>query len=411
MQRCDVLIVGGGAAGLFCALRLADLGVSNYLLLERNDRVGKKLSATGNGQGNVSNIHMGPEHYFSQAEAPQLAKILRDFDEKCLAEYFASLGGILISDDVGRVYPASRQASSVTDLFRFALGGGDVFRLGEKVLSAERRQNGFVVRSEKEEYVARALVLACGGKASPHFGADGGGYALAKAFGHSVTPLAPAIVRLKTEPAAIRGLKGIRCDCNVVLVRPGKPGGKDSVFANTLTRGDVLFTENGVSGDAAFRLSSRVREGDELAINFLPGAGAEKIARLLAAKAERYPQMRAEDLLRGVVHSAVGRAALRRCNISPEERAEKIGAKLAQLAHSLTWYTLPVTGTDGFANAQVTRGGIPLSELNDCLMSRKTAGLFFAGEILDVDGECGGYNLQWAFSSAAAAAKGVAEWL
>ena len=181
------------------------------------------------------------------------------------------------------------------------------------------------------------------------------------------------------------------------------------MFADTAVRGDVLFTENGMSGDAIFRLSARVREGDELCLDFLPDFGTEEVVSLLKKKAEKNPQMRAEDMLRCVVHGAVGRAALRRCNIAPDSPAHDILPKLAYLAGMLTFYPVKVTGTEGFANAQVTKGGVPLSELDSELMSRKAEGLYFAGELLDIDGECGGYNLQWAFSSGAVVADAIAE--
>ena len=186
-------------------------------------------------------------------------------------------------------------------------------------------------------------------------------------------------------------------------------GKRRSCFADARTRGDVLFTDSGVSGDAIFRISAFVREGDELSINFLPDIGGADLIAALRAKAERYPQMCAEDLLRGIVHSSVGKAALRRCNIALGERAEDVVQKLPYLAGMLQFFTVKVTGTDGFANAQVTKGGVFMEELTERLESKKAKGLFIVGELCDVDGECGGYNLQWAFSSGACAADTIAE--
>lgn len=408
MENYTAIIVGGGAAGMMCALRLKRRGVG-VLLLERNDRLGRKLSATGNGQGNVTNEDMSAEHYFSSTGSA--APVLGRFGKDDLLDFLHELGGLFSADGEGRVYPASRQASSVTDIFRFALAESGVrIALGEKVLSARRASGGFLVSTEKGEYASRALVLACGGKASPHFGSDGSGYELAAGFGHTVTALASSLVRLKTERGFIAGLKGIRCDCRVVLSRPcAHEKKRGEVFADTAVRGDVLFTESGLSGDAIFRLSARVREGDELCLDFLPDFGTEEVVSLLQKKAEKNPRMRAEDLLRCVVHGAVGRAALRRCNIAPDSPAHDIFPKLAYLAGMLTFYPVKVTGTEGFANAQVTKGGVPLSELDSELMSRRAEGLYFAGELLDIDGECGGYNLQWAFSSGAVVADAIAE--
>lgn len=403
----NAVIIGGGAAGMMCALHLAERGIGNVLLLERNDRLGRKLSVTGNGQGNVANENLSADRYFGSGR-DRVAAVLGRYGEQWLLRELTALGGLFSADETGRVYPTSRQASAVTDLFRFALEKSGVeIRLGKKAVAAEKRADGFLVRTEEGELFCRMLVLACGGMASPHFGSDGGGYALARAFGHTVTPLSPSLVRLRTGQDPVRGLKGVRCDCTVGLMRGA--GKRRSCFADARTRGDVLFTDSGVSGDAIFRISAFVREGDELSINFLPDIGGADLIAALRAKAERYPQMCAEDLLRGIVHSSVGKAALRRCNIALGERAEDVVQKLPYLAGTLQFFTVKVTGTDGFANAQVTKGGVFMEELTERLESKKAKGLFIVGELCDVDGECGGYNLQWAFSSGACAADTIAE--
>ena len=401
----DVCIIGAGAAGLMCALRLAERGVKNCVLLERNERVGRKLSVTGNGQGNVSNIRLGAAHYFGSGEET-VAAILRRYGEEWLIKQLEELGGLFFADGSGRVYPASRQASSVTDLFRFALEGyGMPLRLGEKALRVEKNDGVFCVHTESNDYFCRRLVLACGGMASPHFGADGSGYALAKMFGHTVTPLSPSLVRLRADPQILRGLKGVRCECVVTL----RHFTDKTIDAGATTRGDVLFTDGGISGDAVFRISAFAKTGDELMLDFLPDIGEEEVLRVLRAKAERYPDMRAEDLLRVIVHSAVGKAVLRRCKVAADERAAVISQMLPRLVCFLKNFTVAVTGTDGFANAQVTKGGVDMRELTSVLESKKAQGLYIVGELCDVDGECGGYNLQWAFSSGACAADAVAE--
>ena len=407
MREYAAIIVGGGASGLFCALRLAEAGVTDVLLLERNDRLGRKLSATGNGQGNVTNAHMGAEHYFTDAP-DAVVSVLDRFGKDDLLRELTSLGGLFEADEVGRVYPTSRQAASVTDLLRFALEGRVEVRLGARVRSARRSGGKFFVQTEGEAFCARSLALACGGRAAPHFGTAGDGYALARAFGHTVTPLRPSLVQLKTEQARIRGLKGVRADCAVRIV--GSP---------VCMRGDLLFTDYGVSGDAIFRISAFCGEGDVLSVDFLPGRAAGEVERLLRAKAARYPAMRKEDLLRGVVNSSVGKCLTKYSanadfsqfqaqNTAERGKIRKNMDDLARLAHSVKDFRLPVVGTLGFDYAQVTKGGVPLAEVDEGLMSLRADGLYLLGELLNVDGECGGYNLQWAFSCGAVAADAIA---
>lgn len=371
-----IAVVGGGAAGMFCAVLLARRG-AEVLLLERGPRLGRKLSASGNGQGNITNLHMGQEHYFSD-DNERVARALMRFSCEDTVRFFESLGGIFLPDGRGRVYPASRQASAVTDLLR-----GELSRLGVNVVTdAQVRtlsyDGGFVLSCGETRYGADCAVLCAGGKAAPNFGTDGSAYRLAEGFGHTVTPCRPVLVQLRCPPQDVRGLKGIRADVSLRAVRKG-----ELLFSG---RGDVLFTESGVSGDAVFRASSYAEEGDTLVLDFLPDVGSERLREALS---------RGGKLL-CIVNNGLGRML--------EKRA---GGDTEALVSLLKAFPLKVTGTLGFPYAQATRGGIPLKEVTDDGESIFRKGLFFAGEILNVDGECGGYNLQWAFTSAFLAAEGV----
>ena len=398
MQKYRVIIVGGGASGMYCALRLADLGVRGVLVLERNERLGRKLSATGNGQGNITNARIAAANYFSQTAMPgTVERVLRRYGREDVLARFGALGGLFTEGEEGKIYPASRQAASVTDLLRFALARGGVsVRTGMQVQSAVREGNAFSVQAG-ERFLSDVLVLACGGCAAPHFGTDGGGYALARAFGHAVTPVRPSLVQLKADAAAIRGLKGVRVAVEAVLLRA------DSEIARA--SGDIIFTDYGVSGDVAFRLSAFARAGDLLIVDFLPSFSEEEIcAALEGKKADR--ALAAGDLFRCVVNSAVGRSILRRNGIGAEDPAARVPVRA--LAHAAKTYAIPVEGNLGFDAAQVTKGGVSMNELDEDLMSRRQDGLYIVGELADVDGECGGYNLQWAFSSGAVAAEAIA---
>ncbi len=374
-----IAVIGGGAAGMACAVLLARAH-HKVVLLERGDRLGRKLSATGNGQGNVTNLNMGKEHYFSD-DLTKAGEVLSRFSAEDAIAFLSSMGGIFLPDARGRVYPAGRQASAVTDLFRHELS-----RLGVEVILGARvekidAEDGFLVRWKENSRSADSVVLAAGGRAAENFGTDGTAYALAEAFGHSVTPLSPVLVQLKCDPALVRGLKGIRIDGKLSVFR-----GKEERFSG---RGDVLFTEGGVSGDLVFRASSYAVQGDVLAIDLLPDVPKSSLMQL-------FSRGRGEEDLLCVVPNGLGRVMLRRA-----------GGDAETLAELLKNFTLPVTGTYGFARAQATRGGIPLAETGEGLESIFRRGLYFAGEILDVDGECGGYNLHWAFASAHAVAEAL----
>lgn len=349
------------------------------LLCERGQRLGRKLSASGNGQGNVTNVHMGAEHYFSD-DTDKVDRALRRFSWKDTVLFLEEMGGIFLPDARGRVYPAGRQASAVTDLLR-----AEISRLGVEVRTDAQvtqltYRNGFVAVCGGQKFSADRVILAAGGMAAPNFGTDGSAFALAENFGHTVLPCKPVLVQLRCDPASVRGLKGIRVDANVCVRRKGQ-----TVFEG---RGDLLFTESGVSGDAVFRASSYAVKGDMLIVDFLPDVCEERLKEALTRNT-------GADKLLCIVNNGLGRALLK------QAKDEK------DLLRLLKRFPLEVTGTLGFGYAQATRGGIPLKETDEDLQSLKQQGLFFAGEILNVDGECGGYNLQWAFTSAHLAAEGA----
>ena len=362
-----IAVIGGGASGMACAVQLLRAG-REVVLLERGDRLGRKLSATGNGQGNVTNINCSAKHYFSD-DPKKVGRILDRFGYSETVRFLEDMGGIFLPDARGRVYPVGRQASAVCDLFRAELEKLHADICLKTQVQRIAFDGEFDLMWAGGHMRADAVVLAAGGKAAPHFGTDGSAYALAQSFGHTITPLSPALTRLKSDPALVRGLKGIRVDAGLKVLHG------DSICFEC--RGDVLFTEDGVSGDAVFRASSYAKKGDRLEIDFLPDVGKERLSEALKVS---------DGSLLCIVPNGLGHGAL---------------------LSLLKAFQLPILGDCGFANAQVTKGGIPLIETDENLQSLKRPGLFFAGEILNVDGECGGYNLQWAFSSAHAAAEGI----
>ena len=403
MKNFDTIIIGGGASGMVCALQLAARTGQSILLIERNDRLGKKLSATGNGQGNITNLHMDGSHYFT-TQAEKVNAVLQGFDEQQVLSFFTSLGGLFTADAEGRVYPYSRQASSVTDLLRLNIESCKNISvlLSARVIDISRRNDRFSVRTEKETFFCQYAVLSVGGKAAKHFGTDGNGYVLAEKLGHTVSPLVPALVQLKTPLTFIRGMKGIRTDCILTLLH-----GEKQIKT---VRGDVLFTDYGISGNAVFKISSfLMRSKNRVTINFMPDFTEEDVFRTLQRKAKAHPTLAMENLLCGIVNNAIARSLFRFSGLNLTDTCGDSGDRLRILVSALFSFPLDITDTLGFDYAQVTKGGILTEETDDNLMSLKCENLYFTGEILNVDGECGGYNLQWAFASAERCARAIAE--
>ena len=372
MKVYDVIIIGGGASGLYLAAMLG--GGIRTALIERGARVGRKLSATGGGQGNLSNAGVCADRYFC-GDKRLVAHVLGNDNAAVLGIF----DGLFVTDGRGRIYPAGRQASSLTDcLRRKASVNADI--MTETRVTGLRR--GFTVTTDKGELRADNVVICTGGKAGTQFGTDGSAYGLVTSLGHTLTPLYPSLVQLKTDTTYINTLRGVRTDC---IVR-AYAGGAFLAEAD----GEVIFNDTGVGGNAIYYISPFIagRSGCRIELEFLPGLSESDIAsdikRKEAAGVER------GELLSITLNNMLGRAVIRRAG----------NGNASDIAHLVKRFSLTVTGDAGFGSAQVTRGGVPLSEVTDSLESKLVKGLYFAGEVLDVDGECGGYNLHWAFASA-----------
>ncbi len=399
MEKITTLIIGGGAAGLTLATLLNSTS-QPIVVLERGDRVGKKLSATGNGQGNITNVGATNADYFcfSQNGKKQAQALVSRYSPNAWMEYLQSLGLLLITDERGRVYPAGRQASAITDALRFTLAQkGIEMRCGWQATALQKQANGFIVTvknkdGETQTLCAQTVVLCTGGSVAKQFGTDGSAYALATGLGHTLTQTYPSLVQLKTDVTHTKTLKGIRVSDAVVTAAWDKE-------TQTL-QGDLLFTDYGVSGDVIFRLSAffthRLQAGVTLTVDFLPDFTEEQIYQALVRKRQSYPALAVGELLCGFVNNQLARAIMKRA-----QNDIRLASKLVKA------FPISVKGSMGADVAQVTKGGICMDEVDANLQSKKCSGLYFAGEILDVDGQCGGYNLQWAYSSACAVANAL----
>ncbi|MBQ7887606.1 MAG: aminoacetone oxidase family FAD-binding enzyme [Clostridia bacterium] len=403
-MQTDCIILGGGASGLAACAALARTGM-RVTLVERLDRVGKKIMAAGNGRCNLSNEHMDASFYGEAA--PFVSRVYEITPPQEVLTFFSELG-LMTASEEGRLYPRTMMASSVLDVLRAGCEQENVTLItGQEAVSlTPSRRGGWSVQlSSGEGVFAPVVICAMGGSASPHLGTDGAGVRLLKTLGHSASRQVPALVQLRCDHGALRSLKGIRVQAALTLEIDNQTAAQET--------GELLFADYGVSGVCVFQLSGRTaqaldqKQDVRLLVNFLPEIHA--IPAWLHARIAARGGQSALGLFTGVFPRLLTMALLKEAGVSPDAQACGLReAQISTLDKAISAFALPVTGTQGFKNAQVTRGGIQLDEVDPGTMaSRLFDGLYILGETLDVDGPCGGYNLHFAFAGALTAAKAI----
>lgn len=385
----SIAVIGGGASGMLAAISAARNGAF-VTILEKNTRLGKKILSTGNGRCNLTNKNAETLNYHGN-NRDFINEIKNSFWVHETLDLFSGLGLLTKEEDGGKIYPYSNQAGAVLDILRF-----EIERLSinieyefeaEKVIATK---NGYKITSYKGNTVfANKVIIATGGKAAPDTGSNGGGYALAKMLGHSVTPLRPSLVQIKTQTDFTKSLKGIKTDAVVTI-------GSKSSF------GELLFTEYGISGPSVFSVSSVLSEteANDVLIDLMPDYKSDDILKIL--KNKRTHNQSFEEFFVGILNKRVGMAIFKYLGFVPLSRkAEELSdSDLELLSNTIKNIKLKMEGTLSWNNAQVTSGGVDVSGINpQTLESLYNIGLYFTGEVLDIDGDCGGYNLQWAWSS------------
>ena len=394
-QFTTVAVVGGGASGIIAALTAAEVSGRHVLLLERQQRIGRKLLATGNGRCNLTNQNASPTDYFGRD--PAFAEYaLSHFGPVDAQRFFSRIGLLTVTEPGGRVYPFSDSSNSVLDVLRFALDRAAVEqRCSFPVDEIIPKGKAYLLKSGNETLLADAVILACGGAAGAKLGGVMDGYRLGKALGHRRTSLYPSLTRILTASDYPRSLKGVRVQASLRLMRG------DHLLAESV--GEVQFTENGVSGPAGFDLSRAVSfggEGQVLHLKLLPFE-SEGILSLVHARQKQFPELEASELFTGMLHNRLGRVLVKAAGIPATVPLKTLTPEdLRTAARKCEDFCLPVRGTDGFDAAQVTAGGLITDDFDPKTMqSRLHPGLYACGELLDIDGPCGGYNLQWAWAS------------
>ncbi len=395
-----IAIIGAGASGMAAAISAAhaldEVGAqADIVLLEKLPRAGKKLLATGNGRCNLTNVDAAPQHYRS-SNLDAAGAVLAGYGADEILRFFDAMGLWCAAQEAGRVYPMSNQATTVLESLLLELE-----RCGVRLLCnfdvREIRRAGEkfeIAPAQGSPVVADAVILAAGGRAAPAFGTDGGGFALAQALGHSCLRPYPALVPLKTAED-VKALKGIRAVCGVTLRQNGRVVAQET--------GEVQFTEYGLSGIPIMQMSNHLGGMDTswtILLDLFPDAPTAALRAHIEQRTRRHPDETLETLLAGTVHKRLGYAALKAAGIQPLSRAcgSLSDAEFDRLADALKGLRFTIAGTLAWAQSQVTGGGVPLREIDPTTMeSRITPGLYLCGELLDVVGECGGFNLHWAW--------------
>ena len=389
-----VAIIGGGASGMAAALAAAENEKNQVILLERQARVGRKLQATGNGRCNLSNIHAVDRGYHGQS--PEFVNnAISAFTPADTLRWFEGLGLFTVTEESGKVYPYSDQANSVVDVLRLALVKENItLKTGYEVTKIQKTAEGFQLTNGEEPITCDKLIGACGGLAGSKLGGTMSGYKLLAKLGHRCTKLRPSLVQIKSSWPELPSLKGVRANCCVEILHNGE------VYAKST--GELQLTEHGISGPVVFEISRDVcaERGKWTAkLDFLPNLPAEVLEKELQRR--RNTNLPMEELLTGILHNRLGRVLTKTAGIKGKQYASQISnAELAEVVACVKSLEITLTEPLGMDSAQVTAGGVLTDGFDPNTMESKSVpGLYACGEVLDIDGDCGGYNLQWAWSS------------
>lgn len=405
-MKTEIAVIGGGASGLMAAITAKKSG-KEVIILERKDRILKKVLITGNGRCNITNVNANISNYFGK-NISSVENILNKFTPQNTMDFFNELGIVCNEENRGKVYPLSGQASSVVDALRF-----EAEKLGIKIETEfyvrKIEKDGFKFRiysEDRKKIEAGRVIIAAGGQSYPELGSNGSGFELAKELGHSVTKLIPSIVQLKTEKNQVKGLQGIKTDVAVTAYGDNK---KICTYD-----GELLFTDYGISGNVVFNISfvMPLYKNVEFEIDFMEKFDYNELYEMLKERKKIMSHLTMENYFNGMINKKLGQFLSKVSGIEKLSKPVKdlSDSDIRKLCTVLKKYRMKILETTGFKNAQVTAGGVSLDEVNiETLESKIVKGLYFSGEVLDVYGECGGFNLQWAWASGYIAGENAAK--
>ncbi len=400
-MKKKIAIIGGGASGMVCALIASGSGC-DVTLIEKNKKIGRKILATGNGRCNITNEDVSEKNYHGH-HLSTVQYALKQFGKHEVRKFFADLGLDLIAIEDGRMFPMSLQSASVVVFLEDALRANGVTIMTEvTVRSVHKKSDKFFIQSEQKEFSFDKVVIATGSMAMPSLGSSEDGYSFAQHFGHRIYPRFPSLVQLVSDDSLLKKVSGVKIDASLrALV--------DKQIEQEI-RGDLLFTDYGLSGLAILDISRSIAKGvlqhkqTEIMIDLLPDISLQALKKLLQKKNQKFSHKSPTLWLNGILHQKLIIMILAKTNLL---NAQNLHTKqLHTLAYIIKNLSIPIVDTRGAKGAEVMAGGVDCSEV-DCktFMSKRQSGLYFTGEILDIDGDRGGYNLHFAWASGYLAGK------
>ncbi|MFA5032730.1 MAG: NAD(P)/FAD-dependent oxidoreductase [bacterium] len=400
MEQYEVIIIGGGASGLIAGISAARHGKNpkNILIIEKNPTLGRKITVTGNGRCNLTNTNITLDKYYGE-NTKCLNNIFGRFSHKDTVEFFESIGIILKTEDKGRVFPITNQAITVLDLLIEEITHFRInIKTTERVNEITPINHGWKITTSKDSYQSKYIILTTGGKSYPQLGSSGEGLEFVRKLGHRIVEPKPALVPIELSGNWFHKLQGVKSDVELTLISKNK--------AIATEKGELLFTHYGISGPIVMDMSRLITDylpkpETKVFINFFPDFTVDKLTQFFISRGQAYPQKTFLNSLFGVLPKKLCYVLMRELGVTEDKHIHQLSKKeLCAIADRLIHWYIDIKQTRPFAESMVTAGGIAMDEVNSRTMeSLKVKGLYFAGEILDIDGVSGGYNLQFAWST------------